>query len=231
VVEELDRLEVQLGGRDAIVGMLSLAPLTPDLKYLLGMLGDPVHRGHPLADICAMGGILPGDLLHQLAQAALLKGKVLAGQAVASGIQAVAADVMRRSAPYQDACHQCLGIGTITPEPTRDVPNPSPGPCETCRGTGQLTYKPDLERQKLAIEMAQLLPKSGGIQIAQINGAGGSGQGIRGAGASHAEILQKLTDKLLYDRGPRAVGSTPLDVEAEVVAELPAAPSDPSSNV
>lgn len=193
VVERLQEIEQELGGREQLVGMLVLAPLTPDLRYVLGLLGDPKNQGKSFAAICAQGNVLPGAILKHLAEAALLLGKTKASQRIGDGIEAVAEDVMRRAAPYVDSCHTCLGIGTLTPEPTKDNPNPSPNPCETCLGTGKLTYSPDLERQRLAIDMAQLLPKSGGIQIAQING-----QGPPSAGFGTLERLQQLTDKILY---------------------------------
>lgn len=220
VVVELQRIEQDLGGRAEIVGMLTLAPLSPDLRYILGLLGDPQHDQMTLAEICAAGNVLPGELLKHLTSAALLRGKVLASRKIGDGIAAVAEDVMRRAAPFEDACYTCAGIGTITPEPTTQTPNPSPGPCETCKGAGKLRYQPDLERQRLAIDMAQLLPKSGGINIAQINQAGS--QGGPGGGGGSLEILQQVTDKLLYGSGPGippSAGESPV-AEAELV-EVP----------
>lgn len=212
VIEQLKDLEDQLGGRTAIVGMLTLAPLTPDLRYLLGLLGDPQNQGKTLADLCALGNVLPGKLLQELAAAALLKGKVQAAQKIGNGIAAVAEDVMQRAAPYEDACHTCAGVGTITAEPTREQPNPAPEPCEVCKGVGRLLYRPDLERQKLAIEMAQLLPKSGGLNIAVQQ----NNQGQRGGNLGVLEKLQALTDRVLYGSDDPA---TPDDapVEGEVV--------------
>jgi hypothetical protein len=217
VVEELATLEADLGGRQSLVGMLVLAPLTPDLRYVLGMLGDPQHARHSLAQICAIGNILPGDLLQHLTSAAQLKGKVKAAQIIAARIGAVTDDVMRKSAPYEAPCNGgCRGTGSITPEPTKDQPNPQPGPCETCLGTGVLVYQPTLDHQKLAIEMAQLLPKGGNIQILNqqnnLNPQGGSGS---------IERLQALTDKILYGQG------TPLDGETLPGAEPSGEPPEP----
>lgn len=210
VIAELQQIEVSLGGRGQIIGLLTLAPLTADLRYLLGVLGDPQNQSVPLADLCAASNILPGTLLDHLATAALLRGKVAAQQKIGEGIAAVAEDVMKRAAPYEDACHTCQGIGTLTPEPTPTIPNPSPLPCEICRGTGRLLYRPDLERQKLAIEMAQLLPKSAGIQIAmqQNNGTGGGG-----SGGGVLDRLQEISDRVLYGQESDQGGA----VEAEVL--------------
>lgn len=192
VRRQLTDLETALGGRASLVGMLTLAPLTPDLHYILGLLGDPDKQALSLAEACAAANVLPGELLKHLAAAALLKGKVQAQQVVGEGIRAVAVDVMRRAAPYEETCYACGGTGSITPDPTPQVPNPGPGPCDTCKASGRLRYTPELDRQKLAIEMAQLLPKSGGLQIAvqQVNAAGG--------GMNTLEKLQALTDRALY---------------------------------
>lgn len=211
VVRELATIEADLGGRAELVGMLTLAPLTPDLRYVLGMLGDPNQRTASLAEICARGNILPGDLLRHLASAVMLKGKLKASQKIAAGIAAVTEDVMRRAAPYEAPCNGgCQGTGTITPDPTPAAPNPSPGPCELCQGTGRLVYSPDLERQKLAIDMAQLLPK-GGIQIG-LNQVNNNNNNSGGGGAF--EKFQEATDRVLY-------GSGTAPVDGELSEETP----------
>lgn len=219
VVQQLAQLEVDLGGRAEVVGMLTLAPLTPDLRYLLGLLGDPQTQRQSLAETCMLANVLPGELLKHLSAAALLAGKVRASQKIGAGIAAVAEDVMRRAAPYEEPCHACSGTGSCTPEPTPQVPNPCPGPCETCNAVGRLRYQPELERQKLAVDLAQLLPKSGGIQIAQINNAPGGGAS---GGAGMLERLQQFTDKVLYEDRPPAPAEDP--VEAEILDPLEGPP-------
>lgn len=226
VEEELAKLEQDLGGRQALVGILALAPLTRDLQYILGLLGDPQRQRLSLADLCAAANVLPGDLLKHLTQAALARGRVLAAFTIGAGIPAVTADLMRRAAPFEDVCNGgCRGTGSITPDPTPEQPNPAPEPCETCRGTGKLLYKPDLERQKLAVDLAQLLPKGGGVNIAvqQNNQVGGStlGQGL-------LERFQAVTDKILYGEevpggyGHSAEGEgAESPTEGEVVEETP----------
>lgn len=217
VIQELESMETELGGRQQIVGMLSLAPLTPDLRYVLGMLGDPTHQQRSLAEICAMGNVLPGDLMRHLSKAALLRGQVRASQVIGQRIGAVVEDVMEQAAPHIAPCSgPCQGTGTIVPEATPDNPTRNPIPCPICRGSGKLTYPADREAQKLAIEMAHLLPKAGGINIAQINaseGKGGGGQGM-------LESLQQLSDRILYGS---AAGAPPIDAE---VAEPDPPPPD-----
>lgn len=213
VAKAMDQLEAELGGRQTLIGILTLAPLTPDLRTILGLLADPTFGKYSLATICARSNILPGDLLKQLEGALLLRGRVLAAQQVAKGLPAVAADVMRRAAPYEEACTDCQGTGTITPDPTQKVPNPLPGPCTTCAGGGRLTYAPDLRRQELALEMGRMLPKAQGIQILnQQFQPGGAG----GAGGGSLEALHRVTDQILYGE---VADTTPLDGEVIPGAE------------
>lgn len=195
VVRELDTLEKQLGGRQALVSLLSLAPLTKDLQYVLGLLGDPQNQQLTLASICAQGNLLPGDLLKYLGAAALHRGQTIAKKTIGEHLPAVVADLMKKAAPYRNPCYGCQGTGSTTPEPTPDQPNPSPQPCETCNGVGELIYQPQLEVQRLAIEMGGLSQKGGGIAILnqQLNlPQAGS------AGAGALEQLQSLTDQILY---------------------------------
>lgn len=212
VVSELETLEEQLGGRQQIVGFLALAPLTPDLAYILGMLGDPQHARKTLAEICAHGNILPGQLLAEIERAAHLKGRVLSAQVISQRLPTVVADVMMKAAPYEGACGECLGTGSITPDPTPDNPNPTHNPCETCNGTGKLIYQPNLRHQELALEMGRVLPKSSGLQIIQNNQNQSSSGGGGGLGSGALEKLTQLTDKLLYGE---EFGAAP--IEAEVV--------------
>ena len=195
VVEQLQQIETDLGGRQQIVGMLALAPLTPDLRQVLLLLGDPDKKHCSLAEVCALSNVLPGDLMRQLTNAALLRGKVAAAQHIGAGIGAVAQDIMQRAQPHEDACTVCQGTGTLVANPATADPNPNPVPCQTCRGTGRLRYPADPDAQKLAVEMAQLLPKGGGLNIMQINqqdgGTGGSGQGA-------LDRVLELSDRVLY---------------------------------
>lgn len=237
VVEQLRNLEGELGGRGRLVAMLTLAPLTPELRYILGLLGDPRYAAKPLAEICALGNILPGELLQVLMRAALVKGKLLATQAVGDGIAAVAKDLMEKAAPHEAPCYTCRGLGTTMPEPTPEVPNPVALTCETCLGNGVLRYEPTLERQKLALELAQLLPKAGGLQILnqQIasGGGGGEGSGEGSAGGSLFSKLQQLTDKVLYGADARTAEEAsdgPVEgevLEGETPSEVPEDPPEP----
>lgn len=216
VVESLAQVERDLGGRAQVAGMLALAPLTADLRYILGLLGDPRQQGKSLAEVCALGNILPGELLRHLTTAAMVVGKVKVAKTVGDGMAAVAQDVMRRAAPFEEACGACRGTGSITPEPTKAETNPGPGPCETCAGVGRLRYLPDLARQELALELAHLLPKGGGLQILNQNIAQASGGHVGGDGLSVLDRLTDLSDQVLYGQAKRGAAGDDV-VEGETI--------------
>jgi len=212
VIAQLATLEEDLGGRQVLIGLLVLAPLTPDLQYLLGLLGDPTFGRQSLAEICATANTLPGELLHHLETAALLRGKVLSAQVIGRTLPAVVKNVMERAAPFEAPCNGgCQGTGSITQDPTPQVPNPSPDPCETCQGTGKLLYQPSIRHQELALEMGRMLPKGGGLIIQQNNQTTGGGPGGSLGGGS-LEQLQALTDQILY-------GEDTIDAEVTPVEE------------
>lgn len=216
VVQQIAQLEKDYGGREGLVGVLSMAPMTPDLEYLLGQLGDPRNVRQSLAEVCARSYVLPGQLLHVLMSAGQLYIKARAAHLTQQGISPVIADVLRRAAPYEEACTACMvdgkSLGWITAEPTKDQPNPQPEPCPTCRGALRVVVLPELSRQELALELAHLLQKGGGINIQnnqQINNLGGGG---------HTNVLdqiQQLAEGALYEDGDPlpAIDAEPLPPE------------------
>lgn len=239
VVRELTELEATLGGRKGLIQALALAPLTPDLSYTLGMLGDPNSDRLSLAQICARGNILPGELLKHIRNAALLRGQVIAAQQVAQKIPEVVAEVLKKAVPYEDACSACRGVGSLPPEPTPQNPNPGPTPCETCLGTGRLVYPADDAKQRLVIDLAQLLPKpgsGGGVNILQQFGAAGGGPtggaaGGIGGGLSPFERLSVMADRILYGSGQPIhdpVDGELVDEEPGPPAVDPGPPADPA---
>ena len=197
-IEELTHLEKQLGGRRALVTALTFAPLNKDGRYILGLLGDPEYAQTPLAEICRMGKLLPGQLIDQLAKGTQLRARLLAQQAISSGQLAVVAEVMKRGATYEDDCTACAGTGSATPDPTPEHPNPEPVPCAVCLGHGKLRFDADPDCRDKALEMAGLTGKgSGGISIVNqqlnVNPGAQSGGGY--------ERMQEALDEVLYGRG------------------------------
>lgn len=197
VTTSLARLEEQMGGREALVAALAHAPRTTDVDYVLGLLGDPGHAKHTLAYLCAMGGITAGELLDAYKAGELNRAQVLSTRIIGQSLPATVADTMLKSAPYEATCYRCRGTASYVPEPTKEVPNPPPGPCDVCQGTGVLVVDGDLEHKKLALELGQMTAKSGGINL-QVNQQSTT---FVGTVAGSLERTQAATDRILYGDG------------------------------
>ena len=222
VAASLSVIESRVGGRSALVAALAYAPKSADLQYILGLIGDPRRARTPLAELCAAGGVTAGELLEAYKHGELNRAQALATQKIAERLADVAADTMRLSIPHEVTCSLCRGTGTFTPEPSKKQPNPKPGPCLPCDGTGIIVEDGDLEHKKLALDLGKLLPKGGGMSVAvQTNvGVGGAASG------GTLESLQMATDQLLYgDAVPSPVEmEVPEDtMEGEVLESAPEA--------
>ncbi len=236
VARELNALEVQLGGRPAIIAALSQAPKSADLDYVLGLVADPLNASESLAAICAQGGITAGELMEAYRQGILFKGQVLAARVIAEELPAVAADTMKLAKPYEDTCNICQGTTTVVPEPPKKDPNPAPTTCPACRGVGRLTYPGDLEHKKLALELGKLTSKGAGVIVD--NRQAHLHTGGEAAGGT-LEALMRATDQLLYggDVRPRP-GTRPSQpgtephleeiVDAERITSAPDAEGGPA---
>lgn len=205
---ELAQLERDLGGRQALVQALTFAKQSKDVRYLLGLIADPENNSRSLADICRSGRILPGELIAALASGAELRSQLLAKQHIARGIPSVVGEVMQKAAQYEDDCTECGGLGELTSEPSEGNPNPTPQKCDICKGTGRLRYDADPKCRDLALEMAGLTGKGGGISVTTnvaVAQVGGSYEGF--------ERMQEAMDQVLYGSG--AVPDTQPESAAE----------------
>lgn len=223
--DALADIERQIGGRQAIVQALVTAPPSKDVKYVLGLLCDPTRRTKSLVDLCVEAKITPGHLLDLLERGTKLRARIIAGQIIAARTPAVAEDVMLKAAPYEDDCPDCQSTGSITADPTELNKNPTPEPCKKCRGTGKLRYDADPDCRKLALEMAGLTAKGGGISIVQqtlVNSGGG------GAAGMAYEAMTEAMDRMMYGRKPAQPALPVVSAEPVVDAQV-AGTADPAS--
>lgn len=189
----IDALEAAMGGRAPLVAaLLQVAPANDAqeeaLTYVMGLIADPRHATTKLSTLCARGGITVGELLDAYKNGSLAQMQIEMITAAAKHMPAIVADLFTRAQPHQVTCSRCKGSASVTLEegdpgwvaPKQDQePGPQIGPCPRCVGTGTLDVLPELERQKLALEVAQLLPKKGPLIDARsvhvIPGGGGGG--------------------------------------------------------
>ena len=230
--QELSDLERDLGGRQALITALTYAPPHKDIRYILGLLGDPENDRTPLADLCYAGRVMPGQLVDALAKGTELRARLLATQLITRRLPTVVEDVMLKAAPYEDTCPQCQGLGSVMPDPTPENSNPAQESCPACLGHGRLRYDADGKCRDLALEMGGLVGKGGGIQIVntqQVAQVAAGGAGSFGG----MEGFQELLDAVLYgqdggrqaSQAPEPVGDEPT-VEGEVLTTEGAAATD-----
>jgi len=206
----VDAFTVAVGGRQALLDTLAVADGTPEIHQIVNFLIDARYADWSLRRICAQAGLTIADLFVAYRKALLVRAHLQATRVVTENLVQVVEDVMRRARPYEVTCDACQGTGSITPEPSKAMPNPEPGPCPPCAGTGRLLAIPDLDRQKVALELGQLLQQRSGISIQQNSLTLPPGSSPTAPGA--LEQLQQAVHASLYSRPP-AVDGTVIDAE------------------
>lgn len=165
VAKAIDALESATGGRDALIAALTAAPPTDDLAYVIGWITDPRNDARKLSTICRAANISVGEVLEALKRGVYAAMTVQVMATVAAKTPGVVEDVFTRAVIHEALCPVCRGDKELSQE-IRDkhgvvLVRLPPEPCPTCKATGYIDQLPDLERQKLALDLANLLPKKG----------------------------------------------------------------------
>lgn len=211
------QLERAVGGREGLSAALVFVPTTADVDQLLGLLADPEHAGKSLPELCRIAKISLSQLWSLWRSGEVARASALATRSIGVHLPNVVEDVMKRAAPYEDACDACGGVGQITAEPTKDQPNPEPERCDRCLGTGKLRYDPELDRQVVALKIGGLLKDGGGALV--FNQHMAVQNTLTAGGAVGAlERLSEATDQILYGDVARPSDQTEF-VEGEVAAD------------
>ena len=221
-----DAIEVfvkALGGRQAVSDALAFAEPGPngELDQIVTLLLDPRYDRYPLRRLCGLANLTIVDLFAAYKKATLVRAHLEAYQHIAAHLVRVVEDVMRRAAPYEIPCGACAGSGSV-----RDAkhPNRQPTTCQACGGHGKLLQLPDLDRQKLALELGQLVARSAGVNVVQQTLAVSTASGAAASGT--LEALQQAVGDLLS--GARPPASEAPAVEAEIVEPAAAAAAAPA---
>ena len=215
----IDTFVTVLGGRDQLTEALQIAIDEPEVDQVVTLLLDPRYDHLPLRRICQLASLTVADLFAAYKKAMIVKAHVQAYQRITDKLLPVVEDVMRRAAPFEVGCGACGATGQ-----DRDAEGlPRPGiACPTCAGRGRVLQLPDLDRQKLALELGALLAKSAGISVVQTQQTLNVSAQAGATGRGTLEAVQQAVGELF--------GQTPLVVDAEEVAERRAAadpPADP----
>lgn len=166
----LANLESAVGGRDALVTALAHAPQDDALAYTINLISDPHSDARSLAALCRAGGITLGELLeaYKRGRYALMQVEVV--HHIATHTPAVTEDVMTRAQPHWVTCYACRGTLLVWDTEAKDPKTAPKIPCTTCVNEqdvpiGKIYTLPDLDRQKLALEIANVLPKKAPLVV------------------------------------------------------------------
>lgn len=197
-----------IGGRDQLLDTLSVAAEAPEVERVVELLLDPRYEKTSLRRLCTIANLTVLDLFAAYKKAMVVQAHLQAYRVITSKLLPVVEDVMTRAAPYTIPCADCSATGSVVEGKETIV-------CPACHGHKAVIVHPDLDRQKLALELAQLVQKAAGLNIQQntVNLPAGGGKGDAGSLVD----LQHAVRELL--RGPR----TPI-VDADLV-EAPVPPS------
>jgi len=212
--EPINAFEKALGGRSELISSLSI-DATPEIRDLVEMLLDTRYDARSLGWLAAKVDIGLTDLLRAYRNGMLAKAQIMAAQAIAAKLPDIVRDVMLRAAPFDEACHGCRGTGTLTVRPTKKVPTPDPAEidCTICRGQKTIRKVPDLDRQRLALELGELIktPRGGPTLLQQFNLNPGSAAGNADPGS--LERMQQAVSDILYGRNS-VIEITPIPPES-----------------
>ena len=192
-----------VGGRDQLAEVLSVGSTSPDVEKIALYLLDPRYTHFSLRRLCALTGITVADLFTAYRKAMIAKSHIEATHVIASRSLAVVEDVMTRAAPQRTVCPKCLGTSAA-----------GQGPCVICNSTGHIQTEPDLDRQKLALELAQLTEKKGGILMQQ-NTIAASALSSTHSGA--LEQLHQAVGDLLFSPQRRRNSAPVVDAEVATI--------------
>lgn len=209
-----------VGGRTGLVESLAIGTGAPEIDKLVNLLLDPRYKRYSVRRLCGVVGLTVTDLFTAYRKAALMRAHIQATHTIAAKIPPVVEDVMTRAVPQPIVCDVCKGLGSLETKA-----------CWKCQGTGQTQSEPDLDRQKLALELGHLIEKKGGGLIVQQNQIAAGAMVAGGTGV--LEQLQQAVGELLFNptrvraASPRPP-SRPFPEEIDVPLPFPDPPARPT---
>ena len=194
----LTQLEAAVGGRQALVEVVLHAPTGHGLDGVIALLANPQNDARALSLLCREAGISVGELLEAYKQGRLARAQVRAIDLVAEHLPAVMEDLLLRAQPHTVDCGACRGKGEVTQEDGPALP------CDACAATGKRLVLPDLDRQKVALDLAQMTPKGKGALVVVNQSSAPSTD----ASPEGFDLLLRMADRVLYGRERVIEGET-----------------------
>jgi len=216
--EPINAFETALGGRAELIKSLSI-DATPEIKDLVEMLLDPTFDKYSLGYLATQVAISLTDILRAFRNGLFFKAHLLASQQITAKLPEIVEDVMKRAAPHDEPCPTCDGTTQVVPAPTKKNPNPSPQKCQVCNGKGIIRHIPEVDRQRLALELGELIkpPKHAPTLLQQFNLGGSQPLNPSALAPGSLEQMQQAVTDLLY--GNRRTISVPAEPENETTSD------------
>jgi hypothetical protein len=197
----IETFVVAVGGRKKLLQTLAIADGAEAADKVINCLLDPDYASWSLRRICTYAGITVADLFASYKKALFVQAHVDAAQRITSQLPPIVDDVMRRALPIARPCPRCNGSPTT----------PGTSKCPICQGAGTVLSEPDLDRQKLALELGRLTERKAGI-VMQQNQVAATAVSSHGTGS--LEQLQQAVGELLFNPQRRRDASPKvIDVE------------------
>jgi hypothetical protein len=143
-------LESVRGGRDGLLGALTLTPIAGPQTKLLELLASPDHVHDSLSTLCRLSGVTPWQILELLREGDMVRLMTHAKMTALECSPDVIADVAAKAVDGVIPC-PC----TLTPTGTK----PASMKCLGCSGTGYQHRTGSLEHAELLLKTAGLEPK------------------------------------------------------------------------
>ena len=208
----LRELEAGIGREKMVELLYHNAEPTPEEETFLNHLADPRYATRPIERICQDTEFTVGKLLAFLRKSYAAKSIFQAFDQIYDKLPLTAKDVMERSIPHKRLCKGCWGQGKIDTKGGEDGESAQIEPvrCRECNGEGWIEVVPEIERQKLALQIGGVLKPAGTTiqQNTQMN------VGIHVPRSTAA--FRAATDKLLFPtREAAPVDETVIEVKPD----------------
>jgi hypothetical protein len=206
-----------VGGRQKLMATLAVADTDGHVDKVINCLLDPAYQAWPLRKICIYAGITVADLFASYKRALFVQAHIDAAHRIITQLPPVVDDVMRRAAPQPIPC-RCQAA----PPPPPD--SPPAKPCLDCRGTGTVMTEPNVERQKLALQLAHLIEPRAGV-IVQQNAIAAGSTALASTAPGSLEQLQQVVGDLLFTPGrvrAAAPGGSATTIDVTPTPQTPA---------
>jgi hypothetical protein len=210
VVAALNQLEEAVGGREQIATSLQISqqPLTVEEEILMNLLADPANQARSLASLCGQTGITIGRVLEMFSKAEGAQAYAKSLSRIYKKLPDVVGDVMDRALPKMKTCMPCKGMGKFTVSKEGEALEQE---CLNCGGEGSIEQEPQLDRQKVALQLGGFMKEKAGVNITSTTN--NVSQNMTLNVVKSTPDFRTATDRLLYPHKEKALPAPAVDAE------------------